>query len=377
MRRLLCGPKRVVSHHLWFCRHHPVHAHQKALETQMSITLPPGYRGPPPMAMSMSGSVKSMPTSMTPMPTPCQSMGSNGYQSCQSYPGHAMAQAPPSLHSAPAYASPPPSGPVYAAPIKGHGEASPQSYAESADSEGPFTRGFPDPASIDQQKKAYCRSLDQQLEDGNSSLQEQNVERKKQLYEAAEQQKQALLLHMEQQVKMQEMALDEQTNQAMMGLKKAALDQRAALEQQAASLTLEYQHRKMQEEFAATQAEMHRQYVDSASKLQTEVHKHQTESKGKMQREWERQLKERQEVLGPAATMPAQPAQAMPMAQQAPPMAHQAPMPMAHQAANACLQLCLLSTTGLCSFTNISRTGAACTQLLHSAGGLPVWLKLA
>eukprot|EP00913_Durusdinium_trenchii_P009436 g8869.t1 len=102
---------------------------------------------------------------------------------------------------------------------------------------------------------------------------------------------------MEQQVKMQEMALDEQTNQALMGLKKAALDQRAALEQQAASLTLE----KMQEEFVATQAEMRRQYLDSATQLNSQVQQQQLESKSKMQREWERQLKERQDVLGPSS----------------------------------------------------------------------------
>eukprot|EP00439_Symbiodinium_sp_Y106_P045578 s5216_g5.t2 len=216
-------------------------------------------------------------------------------------------------------------GPVYAAPVSGsqNDAASP---ASSDDLDGPYTRGFPDPASIEEQKKAYCRrcdlskavqlrdalradqasdlccrSLDLQLEEGNKSLQQQNIERKKQLHEAAEQQKQALLLHMDQQVKMQEMALDEQTNQAMMGLKKAALDQRAALEQQAASLTLEYQQRKMHEEFAATQAEMHRQYLDSHSKLQTEVERHQNESKTKMTAEWQRQLKERGDVLGPSA----------------------------------------------------------------------------
>merc|ERR1711920_710324 len=72
------------------------------------------------------------------------------------------------------------------------------------------------------------------------------------------------------------------TNQAMMGLKKAALDQRAALEQQAAALTLEYQQRKMQEEFAATQAEMQRQYMESHSQLQSEVQKHYSESVQKM-----------------------------------------------------------------------------------------------
>jgi hypothetical protein len=137
-----------------------------------------------------------------------------------------------------------------------------------------FTRGFPDPSSIEDQKVAYSKSLEIQLEHGHQSLKLQNEERKKQLFQAAQQRKAALILQVEQQMKMQEMALDEQTNQAMMGLKKAALDQRAALEQQAASLTLEYQQRKMAEEFAATQAEMQRQYVESQAKLHSEVNKH-------------------------------------------------------------------------------------------------------
>merc|ERR1712232_920700 len=53
--------------------------------------------------------------------------------------------------------------------------------------------------------------------------------------------------------------------------------------QQAAALTLEYQQRKMQEEFAATQAEMQRQYMESHNQLQTEVQKHYTDSAQKMQ----------------------------------------------------------------------------------------------
>jgi len=216
--------------------------------------------------------------------------------------------------------------PVYAAPISGSGAA-------EEDGAGPFTRGFPDPASIEEQKSAYSRSLEVQLEEGHKSLQMQNAERKKQLKEAAEQQKQALLLHMEQQVKMQEMALDEQTNQAMMGLKKAALDQRAALEQQAAGLILEYQQRKMQEEFTATQSEMQRQYMDSHNQLQGEVAKHFSESQRMFVSEMDRQMKERNERLGeplpvrPVAAPPAgvvptyapvQPCQTMGVVQAAP-----------------------------------------------------------
>lgn len=135
---------------------------------------------------------------------------------------------------------------------------------------GSLTRGFPDPASIEEQKQAYAKSLDLQLEEGNRSLREQNEERKRELRRAAEQRKQALVLQVEQQVRAHEAVLDEQTNQALMSLKKAALEQRAALDQQAASLTLEYQQRKMQEEFIAAQAQMQKQYLESHARLQLE-----------------------------------------------------------------------------------------------------------
>jgi len=151
----------------------------------------------------------------------------------------------------------------------------PMSDPTASSEERNLTRGIPDPSAIESQREAYSRSLEHQLEQGNLSLQEQHKARKQQLYNAAQQRKQALLLQVEQQMRMEEMALDEQTNQAMLGLKKAALDQRAALDQQAAGLTLEYQQRKMQEEFAATQAEIQRQYMESHLRLQQEVNRHQ------------------------------------------------------------------------------------------------------
>ncbi|OLP77388.1 ATP-dependent RNA helicase dbp2 [Symbiodinium microadriaticum] len=185
-------------------------------EVRMSISaVPAGYCAGQVMPTTlpvMPGSHCSAPGTYMPAPMP-MSFAS---------PGPTMMAGPSGSVAIPMPAQ---AGPVYAAPVSGsqNDAASP---ASSDDLDGPYTRGFPDPASIEEQKKAYCRSLDLQLEEGNKSLQQQNIERKKQLHEAAEQQKQALLLHMDQQVKMQEMALDEQTNQAMMGLKKAALDQR-------------------------------------------------------------------------------------------------------------------------------------------------------
>jgi len=133
--------------------------------------------------------------------------------------------------------------------------------------------GFPDPGRISQQKDNYSQSLDDQLDMGVKELEKHNQQRKLQLYQAADAQKAQLALQVDQQMKMQESALDEQTSHALMGLKKSALDQRAHLEQQAHGMMLEYQTRKMQEEYHATQAEMHRQYQSSHAQIQQEVTK--------------------------------------------------------------------------------------------------------
>lgn len=141
---------------------------------------------------------------------------------------------------------------------------------------------LPDPASIEEQKQAYSKSLDLQLEQGNASLKAQNDDRKRQLHEEADKRKAALILQIDQAMKVQEMALDEQTHQAMLSLKQAFYEQRAALDHQAASLTLEYQQRKMQEEFIATQTEMQKQYVENQEKLHAEAGKWAQENASKL-----------------------------------------------------------------------------------------------
>lgn len=275
----------------------------------MSITIPPGsYPGYPQVPLSTTVPVVPITPSAMPMvtamvPAPSHYAAASTSIRIPSYtppavPGIVAPQLTSSFVLPPL--APPSAAPVYAAPTAAAAAAAKR--AESAE-ELTLTRGFPDPRSIEEQKEAYSRSLEQQLEQGNQSLQKQNAERKKQLYEAADQQKQALLLHMEQQVKIQEMALDEQTSQAMMGLKKAALDQRAALDQQAASLVLEYQQRKTHEEFAATQAEMKKQYMSSQSQLQSEATKFYSDSQSKVQQELQRQHQERAERLGDAAPL--------------------------------------------------------------------------
>jgi len=133
---------------------------------------------------------------------------------------------------------------------------------------------IPEPSAIESQKVIYTKSLDEQLDQGAQVIQQQNQAKKNMLYESAQQQKVQLALQVDQQTKMQEMALDEQTNRDLMDLKHRAFEQRAVLEQQAAALVLEYQQRKMHEEFVVSQSEMQRQYMESAQKIETEAQKY-------------------------------------------------------------------------------------------------------
>lgn len=146
-----------------------------------------------------------------------------------------------------------------------------------------LTEGIPDPESIEEQKNAYRRSIELQFEQGRQSLQDQNAERKRILHEEAERCKQALILEVERDLKAKERALDEETHKAMLGLKKAALDQHAALQQQAAALTLEYNSRKMHEDFAASQADLQRQYVESSAMLSTQRKRQAVDAQARMQ----------------------------------------------------------------------------------------------
>jgi len=132
-------------------------------------------------------------------------------------------------------------------------------------------KGFPDPAVIRNHKTQYSENLTTQLDQGSQHVKEQNEERKRELRAQAEQRKAQLGLEIDQQVRMQEKQLDEEATKAIWEMKMAALEQKAQLEQQAAALTLEYQTRKMHEEFMTAQADMARQYHESHMQIRNEA----------------------------------------------------------------------------------------------------------
>ena len=64
-----------------------------------------------------------------------------------------------------------------------------------------------------------------------------------------------MVFQVDQQLKAQEMSVDQQANYQLMGLQQAAFERRAILDQQAAAATLEYEQKRVQDEFAKTQCE--------------------------------------------------------------------------------------------------------------------------
>ncbi|CAE8616934.1 unnamed protein product [Polarella glacialis] len=140
-----------------------------------------------------------------------------------------------------------------------------------------LTEGIPDPHSIDQQKKAYAKSLDAQLEQGTRMLEQQNEVQKQALVQAADMKKQQYFMQVDQQLKAQEMSVDQQANYQLMGLQQAAHERRALLEQQANAAILDYEQKRVQDEFARTQYDYQRKAAQKQIEMQAEM-QHQREA---------------------------------------------------------------------------------------------------
>jgi len=159
-----------------------------------------------------------------------------------------------------------------------------------------LTEGIPDPDSIEQQKRAYERGLDAELEQTRKLAEEQLKQQKNAIKQAAEQQLAMYKAQMEQSIKQQELSLDHQWQQQQMELQQAFLKQKAALEHQASSLAMEYQQRKMHEELLKKQAEMHRDMHDMQRRIHLELQEHQ-QQQASLQQQHAVQRQQHQEEL--------------------------------------------------------------------------------
>ncbi|CAE8592651.1 unnamed protein product, partial [Polarella glacialis] len=164
-----------------------------------------------------------------------------------------------------AYSSAPAAAPVmpvasqarYTYPSPGM-SSTPADGASSSSAEADRGVEIPDVQIVRFWKKAYAKSLDAQLEQGTRMLEQQNEVQKQALVQAADMKKQQYFMQVDQQLKAQEMSVDQQANYQLMGLQQAAHERRALLEQQANAAILDYEQKRVQDEFARTQYDYQR-----------------------------------------------------------------------------------------------------------------------
>jgi hypothetical protein len=122
-----------------------------------------------------------------------------------------------------------------------------------------LTQGIPDPTSIEQQKEAYSRSLEEQTHQGKELLITQQKQQTELIHQSAEVQKRQLISQIEEQAKQQELLLSQKYSTQLIDLEQQCIKQKAALEKQANDLTMEYNFRKSKEELL--QREYHQRQV--------------------------------------------------------------------------------------------------------------------
>lgn len=142
------------------------------------------------------------------------------------------------------------------------------------------SRDMPDPNAIEQQKRSYAASLEQQLKAGKDAIAQENAGRKKMLNDAAAQQKAMFILQVDQALKKDEMLADQEMNVKMLELEKAAHEQRLALETQAANLVMEYNQKKTQEAYHMQNGMIVKAFDQAQMQIQTEAAKLQLPAPG-------------------------------------------------------------------------------------------------
>ncbi|CAK9044917.1 unnamed protein product, partial [Durusdinium trenchii] len=138
---------------------------------------------------------------------------------------------------------------------------------------GYSAKQLPPPANIYQHRDAMVNEVRKNLAEGELALQQQLNRQQEQLEELQTQQRTRFKLALDCQVKADEYALSKRHNEQLMQLQQQAQARRAQLEQQATSLVLEFQQRKLQEEFFLQQKEIHRQHQEEQQRLGSELQK--------------------------------------------------------------------------------------------------------
>merc|ERR1719454_512278 len=133
-----------------------------------------------------------------------------------------------------------------------------------------LTQGIPDPTSIEQQKAAYSKGLDEQLKQGAAILNQQLKQQMDQLHQLGDQQKKKYFVQVDHEIKSQELGLVQQFKEQLMMVQQAAAQQKRILGQQATALLLEYNQKKAQQDLLMEEYGIAKSAYDNQVRFNTE-----------------------------------------------------------------------------------------------------------
>jgi len=173
----------------------------------------------------------------------------------------AMTMAAPTMGAMPAYGYGGGSF-VAAPPMPSYGPAMPAGPPQK------LTAGIPDPMSIEQQKLAYSRAIDLELQKEAQQVQARAQAEKQMLMKRSQGEKAQTYLTIDQYAQYGNMYVDDMTLSEVAYLQGESAQHRLVLEQQASALALEYNQRKAQEDMMVRQYQVQKQYYDNSRRLQ-------------------------------------------------------------------------------------------------------------
>lgn len=146
--------------------------------------------------------------------------------------------------------------------------AAPQVAAPVLEPPKPLTAGIPNPDQIKAQKNAYSAALDKQLKDGIDTIQKETEIEKNMIKFNADKQIALMQMQVEEQRNEQLALLDEQATIRQCELRKAYVERKLQLDNQANGFVMDYQFKAVQTELAQKQYEFQVTYAKKEGDLE-------------------------------------------------------------------------------------------------------------
>merc|ERR1719310_1934774 len=130
-----------------------------------------------------------------------------------------------------------------------------------------LTEGIPTPEQIASQKAGYSAALDKQLKEAIDTVQKETAIEKQMVEFTAKKNIAMFELQVDEKLAESVALADEQATFAVLELKKALVERNLQLNAQASNLTMDYQMKAIQTEWAQKRYNFEQQYLNAENKL--------------------------------------------------------------------------------------------------------------